>query len=398
MPVPVAPSPAPTASMGWQRLGPVGLDRVDRLVGFAGGYVALDGRAGAVASSMDGTEWTTTRLPRAARQDDATPSPIAVDMATDGSMIVVVGGYGHRPCRPTDQGGGPGCALSPVSWTSTDGITWSRSGDERRSRDEERQFTAVWPDGTEGWEATVAGWEGEALTGGAVWRSQDGLAWAPGGAFPSAGGPEWSGPWHAEAATRTGGTRIGWQSWMHFDPDSGTPETGYADSTMDTTLARSEDGSTWTAIAGFPGTSTTVTDATTTLGDVPVWIMVGSSRAADADVPTIWTSLDGATWAPQLLPVEPIDDPDAGVVGSVTSVACPSSRCVAVGGTDPADLIPDQATWVNADARDWQGLPRRPGADGGMLPRYVAAGPSGVIGVGGIGGEGGVGTWSWVLR
>jgi hypothetical protein len=67
-------------------------------------------------------------------------------ITTNGSEVLVVGGYSHEPCgkMPPGATGGLDCAVSPLAWISDDGVTW-RSADLGPAGDEMSEFVAAWP-------------------------------------------------------------------------------------------------------------------------------------------------------------------------------------------------------------------------------------------------------------
>lgn len=137
-----------------------------KLVGFAGGYVALGevDRGGPVAwFSENGRSgsWSATPLARLqlncpGRGPDGPEffwDAVTRAIATNGREVIVVGAASTR------------CGSRPAAWHSRDGRSWERSMAFGEGAD--ATATAAW--------STPAGWQTMTDTG--IWESADGLAW-----------------------------------------------------------------------------------------------------------------------------------------------------------------------------------------------------------------------------
>ena len=128
-----------------------------------GGYVARH-QAPGVYFSPDGRAWQEVLLPpldiKGARD------PFITALASSGAQVLAVGGYGHDPCRNTnDTGSGPACAMSPMAWVTDDGVTWRPSDPWAlpagvAEPEGGAEASAAWAV-PGGWEAARISWEGE---------------------------------------------------------------------------------------------------------------------------------------------------------------------------------------------------------------------------------------------
>ncbi len=374
-PAPAAPSTSPwtsaTDSLEWHRLGTIPASDIDGIVGFADGYVALEGAAGAAWYSADGRSWKRTRLPIDGTVEDALDANgrLGRVITTNGREVLIVGGHSIPPCGLTnagDTGGGPDCAVSPIAWLSDDGRTWHRSIKAAPGG----EFVAAWPVGTGGWTAAVSDWSGEALAGDRLWSSDDGLTWQRAPKPPAS----WEGYDHAPlgVASRSG------QSLLSAGERGGPG----------TTVATMSVGGSWRVLDGFPGTGVEVFAGVAPAADRSRWVLGGRSGCDDSGNectggPMAWSSVDGADWTTNRLPTGPgVPDADPPVVVSaVTSLAVSERGYVAVGADGSWSEGARHETWVSDDGAVWALLPQasRPRFDYG--PGLVADGPRGVIGI-----------------
>ncbi len=369
------PSASPWSSsaktLTWHRLGAFAASGVDGLIGFAKGYVALEGSAGAVWHSPDGRSWKRVKLPfdlplKGAQDPNGLLGRV---ITTNGEEVLVVGGYSHQPCEeqpPGDTGGDPECAISPIAWVSDDGLTWRRLHPEQVGGVE---LVAAWPASAGGWNAAASDWYGVALGGNALSHSEDGTRWVP-ASKPPAG---WEGYEHAPLGVANGSGQ-----YLLAASERGGPGT---------TLAAMVDGGSWRVLDGFPGKGAEVTSGIGSNGVRPRWVLGGTSGCVVEEGcnggPTIWTSTDGVAWTTTTLPTGagvPGADPPV-VVSSVASLARSERGYVGVGVDGSWSEGARHETWVSDDSASWTLLPQtdRPRFDYG--PGIVANGPHGVVGI-----------------
>ncbi len=375
-----------TSDLAWHSVGsiPANADALRRggLVGFAKGYVAAQEGSRSVWFSADGRDWREVKLPFTPTKDAFEPGTNA--LATNGTQVLVVGGYSNRPCRAggLDTGGGPGCPLSPLAWVSDDGVTWQSAYPGPRSSDppgydQGSEFVAAWPVPTGGWDAALSFWQGESLHGRDLYHSGDGLHWAklePAPALADIGNSD-KFPWVHAGAAGVDGIRVLWQGWSDFTdplaPEGGMPVT---------TLATSRDGRAWTTVDGFMGRGTEIAAGLAPTAGHIRWLLAGSSGHRvdySTGVPTVWRSEDRVTWTPTVLP---IPAPHGG--GRVASIALTTSAYVAAGTIFVDDGGPETWTSRSEDGLMWVELPHVAKTDGESDPTIVADGPAGVIGIG----------------
>ena len=394
-----SPSASPAATLVWHRLGAIpmrypsdlavageiGSSPIDGLVGFAKGYVVLDGHAGAVWHSKDGRSWKRVRLPIQLPLEEAKDGNgmLGRVITTNGREVLVVGGYSHAPCHRGvgATGGGPECAVSPITWISADGRTWRRA-----FADSDGEFVAAWPVAG-GWMAAESSWSGACLYGAMLWRSADGIRWKRTETTPPAA---WEGYDRVPVgiASETGtqilaaSERI-WPPWRTV-----------------TTVATAVEGGSWRVLGGFPGEGAQVVAGVALTAGRSAWVLGGWSATSvhvaasyheapdEWTVPTAWSSVDGVKWTLTVLPVgpglPPTEPGDTGVqVTAVTSVALTERGYVAVGAYGTPHGGARHETWVSDDGATWSRLPQpaTPRFDYG--PGLVANGPAGVIGISG---------------
>jgi hypothetical protein len=372
--------------LAWHRLGKIS-GSVDAVIGFARGYVALDGSDGAVLVSTDGRSWRKVRLPFDPPETTRDPldanGTLGLGLATNGTDVLIVGGYSHEPCQLTEPGStgeGPDCDYSPVAWISGDGVTWRVAYPDTGTG----EFVAAWPVATGGWDAALSTWGGEVSTGQDLWHSADGLTWTRLNPAPPAA---WSIP--PVAATDATGRRV--------------LAACLCDNLIKTTVSTSPDGRVWTVSKGFPGRAVTVLAGVAPAHGTSRWVMAGSTMTDDiTSVPTVWSSKDLVHWKATRLAVHPgvaAGSETGTVVGEVDALVVTERGYVAVGTAFGQLETTDTAaheTWVSDKGVTWTALKGtgRPVLDYG--PGLLADGPAGVIGVSATGVEG---EWAaWQLR
>jgi hypothetical protein len=219
-------------------------------------------RRGAIAFGTNGqlSVWISTDS-RSWRRAEIASAPFAGGGVTDlvhGGPGLVAVGYREDPGETSEPVGG-------LIWTSTDGMTWRRTGDEKLFDLNEGNMTAV----TRGGPGFVVA--GSDIDGSVLWTSTDGLQWtrlARDSVFRAAG---------ISAITEL---------------DGGMLALGARFPDIAPLAWRSSDGQTWVREAGHPGSGPRggVADVTR-FGSLLV--AVGRDSAGGA----IWTSADGRAWA-----------------------------------------------------------------------------------------------------
>lgn len=364
--IPPSPSPA-VGSAAWTEVARIdGATEQGRvLVGFAGGYLAIvpDDRHGPpeVRHSVDGRSWQTIELP--APYPVISPGPDSVPewarptyAATDGTAVVLVGGYAHLPCDWTsDTGGGPRCPLSPISWVTTDGTTWRSSLPLmeacEQSGAKSRQgcaFSAVWsvPDG---WETAMAYIQGESAEQREIWHSPDGTVWDHRADLDS------TDPVPLVVVGADGHRLLEREEQVC---------TGDGDCSWPRQLLRSDDGIAWLD-AAEPDASARVTDGVGPRRTAGPWILTGLMDCRTRCVPASWTSSDLSAWTERPLPgAAGLDASTVRVVASDAGYAL-----VASGGEG-------HGSWLSSDGVTWQAVEDAPAVT------TIAEGPAGVIGFG----------------
>ncbi len=385
-PKPPAPSWTNAADdLAWHRLAAVPISSAQGIVGFAKGYVVLDGEAGNAWFSTAGRSWKRVELP-GADGTDANGLRARV-IATNGRQLLVVGGYEHEPCvqqAPGSTGGGPECVHSPIAWVSRDGISWRRA----TPPDTDGEFVAAWPVTGGGWNAALSDWYGECLGGNTLWHSADGISWTPVARRPPAA---WEGYDHAPLVVTNGSGR-----YLLAASERGDDRT---------TLAQTADGRTWRVLKGFPGKGAEVFTGTAPAADRTRWVLGGQSGCGEDGCgggPTIWSSADRVRWTATVLPVGPgvpgVDPEMPVVVTTVTSLVLSERGYVAVGAEESWSEGARHETWVSDDGISWTRLAgtERPTFDYG--PGLVADGPAGIIGISGSDASESADVTAWQLR
>jgi hypothetical protein len=399
----VAPTTNPSSALSWERIGAIpsqgtsATGTVSDIVGFAAGYVAITVTR-TVWFSADGHQWTAIVLPFAASKDKTGNrlDAAADDVATDGTSLLLVGGYAHGPCLgspPGPAGAGPLCPRAPLAWISTDGRSWASAFPGPRPPDppgdsQGGEFTAAWSVPSGGWDSALSFWNGESLAGRDVWHSSDGLTWTALHKAPArAGADARTFPLVHEGVADATGRRVLWQGGSDDVNGQSWPVT---------TLASSPDGLTWATLDGFLGKDAEV-DAgmAPAAGRAPRWVLVGGIISRDLSIdqltgtPTVWTSEDVTHWTSISLP-----NATDSRVWDVSSLVLASRGYVAV-GTRYDGLASDHETWVSDDGTTWTLVD--PSAAPGLQfgPQHLADGPAGVLG---IGDDGSGASVVWSLR
>lgn len=369
-------------TLAWHRLARLPA-AVSGVVGFGEGYVALADGGERVLFSPDGRDWQEVDLQPSGGSD--ANGQVGRALATDGSIVLVVGGYSHEPCetlepgQEPDTGGGPECDYSPVTWVSDDGVDWQVSFPDAGSA----EFVAAWPVAGGGWESAASEWSGESLGGQELWGSDDGITWARQKLSPPA-------------------------RWEGYDPDvpvgvgsaSGTTLLAASErgTSFETTLAARTEGGPWRVLSNFPGANALVIVGAGPAGERTRWVLggltydeSGCNPEEEGDLcgvmsPTVWSSVDLSSWTTSTLSAgspAPATDPDEEPLGvtAVSSLVVSDRGYVAVGAASAWSQGARHETWVSSDGVRWKRLPQpdRPTFDFG--PGLVAAGPAGVIGI-----------------
>jgi hypothetical protein len=368
----------PRLLLSWHRVGEIPTV-VDDVVGFAGGYVAIESAAPHLWFSPDGIAWQEIALPSGPAATSTALSAEAWALATDGQRMLVVGDV-HQGCSETPSDGrdptGDRVCTTPASWLSTDGVTWRRSGPWGEVADVAR-LVAVWPVPSGGWDAVAASSSGERMRWRGLLYSADGLTWtwlADGSPIDPAGGLVRIG-----GVADTDGRRLLWV--VGAAPDSsasgGLAGNGAAEGTT-TTVTTWGIGGGWATVAGLDGW-----DADATCGIVTVdaaWWLAGSRKSPidplGLTISTIWrrsAAADG--WQAMALP----DDGNDGV--PVTDLLRADLGYVAVGSSDEPGAVTHE-TWLSSDGTQWIELPRSADSGEDYGPALIADGPAGLVGIG----------------
>jgi hypothetical protein len=382
----------PTSGLAWYRIGSIpsgGRPQILDAVGLTKGYVAVE-RSRSVWFSSDGRTWREIELPFTATKDEYGRflDASARAVATDGTRVLVVGGYSHEPCRAPDPPDNPStegsavCPRHPLAWVSDDGVTWQSAHPgpqpaEPPGYNQGSEFVAAWPVPTGGWDAALSyfGTDGS-LVGRDLWHSSDGIRWTelePAPAPDLEGSPQL--PWVHEGAADQKGIRVLWQGWSDFTSPAAVPG-----GVPVMTLATSPDGRSWTTVDGFAGGGAEIHAGVAPAVGANRWVLVGESGISEvldrtASGPTVWTSQDRVGWAATILPIP------AGLRGGpVTSVVLTRAGYVAVGLNWDAGA-PRPWTRLSEDGLTWVELPPVGTSGADSDPPSVADGPAGVIGI-----------------
>jgi hypothetical protein len=385
-PAPAVPTQIPTTApsriatgatpfLRWVEVGtimgmPSGMPSIPvDLVGFTKGYVAgADSDHPMAYFSRDGVAWRAIRLPEPADFRSAQTQPGG--LASNGTRVVIVGGYGHEPCIENvpghgATGGGPDCVRSPVSWVSDDGVTWRTSlpwvgpVGTAAGFSQGSEFSSVWAV-PGGWEAALFYWSGEGNYQREIWSSRDGLSWAR-AANVSDVGADNSG--QRTAIVDATGRRLMWSNIAVCRPSS--------DCRGESRLWTSTDGVTWRAIPARVGMSYVQSGLAPGQANSPWMLAGGTCDPSGNDChAAAWLSRDLRTWSSASLPG----------AGYLTTIAreiarTPGGYVLVAWWTVGAY---GQATWVSGDGIGWTALPNPP------LVWTASGGPAGTVGIGGV--------------
>jgi hypothetical protein len=299
-----------------------------------------------------------------------TPAPISSSSLTWSRVPhdeATLGGEGFQTMSGVTVGGPGLVAVGSAVWTSTDGITWTRVGDQ--------PLNGSMSDVEVGGPGLVAvGVADDNTRGGdaAVWTSGDGVTWSR---VP-----------HDEAVFGGEGTQI-----MHSVTvgGPGLVAVGAAEEGSDAAAVwTSVDGITWSrvphdeAIFGGP--------ANHTMNDVtvggPGLIAVGAEFSASHQNAAVWTSMDGIAWSRAPHNHEVFGG--SGNVGAeMWSVTAGGPGLVAVGGRWDGPLAQrtyHAAAWTSSDGVTWTLVPDDETVFGGdpSMRSVTVAGP-GMVAAGG---------------
>jgi hypothetical protein len=324
-------------SLDWQRLPSGGASPfLTSVLGWNGGFIALAWMPNAAESSVwtsgDGSHWdllpfatATTFWPRS--------TIVGLAELPDGLVAVTALDTGCVDAAPCALGGPP-----IVSWTSTDGVSWTPGG-----------LPDLGPD--------------EALRGVVVASSPDGLVAVSAGRHVASATTPDGRRWTAADAVGMGpttvvsdavGTSLG---FLVAGSDGVGPDTR-------PTVWRSQDGVSWTpsTLAGLPGTdggrAGSIATSLVVGRDGVIAHVRGVTNVAD----TWWQTSDARAWQP--MPTAPRKGPwlfaiDGHLVGDL--LAGDGSRIVAFrGGGFPV-------AWISIDGRSWRQIAVR-----GDLPSDAA--------------------------
>lgn len=380
-----APAPSPTelrAAIAWQRVG--FFESTTSLGGIAAspaGYVVLDlGRT--VWFSPDGRTWTKSILPFTSSTSHGRELGAEANAIIGGpDGFVAVGGYDHTPCgNGSAAGGPPPCDVKPISWTSTDGITWTSSlpgplPANGSGLPKYSEMVMIWAAG-DGWDAAIEARDSVMYHGNTLLHSKDGLAWTQLASPPLPEGAE-SGDdiqGHGGAGTPTG-ERVVWQYREHV-------------AGFDTTLSATQDGTSWTRVPGFDGANAIVRLALAPQGvDGGPWLLIGERDVAGSNGVAVWRSDDMVTWHSELATAS------GAPLTEITALNWSAGGFIAL-GSQAGQLHPDPpTTWRSDDGLTWTSVDDPlPKADD--RPVFMAFGPAGLVGIGrNGGGENGATAW-----
>jgi hypothetical protein len=364
----------------WQLVGPWPLEgTIKGLAAGIGGYAVLHG-VRTIEFSPDGTAWQTVELPY-----DVTTSSNGQRLDahgnavySNGSTFIVVGAYSHEPCdRPEGDGGPPPCHVSPIAWTSDDGLRWTASVGETIPKQSsgapiEGELAGVWHDG-DAWIAALELRESPLSVGNGLLRSVDGQTWT---ALPAP--PRATGRPATELPNAHGGVMVDqgesfvWQVWdLMGDPFS--------------TLARSQPGGGWANVSGFEAPHAVIRLGLPPAPGSEVTLLAGSTREGDLDVPTFWTIGTDSTFV-ATLPATGTEPPPY-----VTAADRIDAAFVAV-GLEPTGGGLAGVTWTSVDGVAWVRLTEPAFAGIDLTNLFVASGPQGTLAVG-EGAQGGAVIW-----
>jgi hypothetical protein len=381
----IGPSPSPIA-VTWAQIGSFPMDAVyvRDAVGFGGGYAAVMSGWSTVWVSSDGSAWTNTALPFTAKKN-AYGEKMGMSVsgiASDGRRLVVVGGYLREPCTKPgapETGGEENCILAPISWTSTDGITWQRGYPGPMPTAPEAyphggQLETVWPVPSGGWDASLAYSTGAAgAYRGALMHSDDGLTWTPLAALPELSSSHAVGPWPITGVAAGDGTRIVWQVGDEYE--DGNP-VGFL-----TALVTSPDGSSWETVAGFPTQGAQVFAGLAPSASDGRWMLVGAGGLLEGSQighAAVWSGAPNGQWTETRLPEPQEADGSSagGVIRTADGLLAQGTYWFAEGIT--GEVTTYRLNWTSADGLTW--TVTTPDADPTLNDAgTLAQGPAGII-------------------
>jgi len=349
------------------------------------GYVLVAGPT--VWYSPDALDWTASSLPfppeaaataglagiarqadiRGGTADRARGDTHTTAVAGGPAGFIVVGGYAHEPCRtgPLVPGGPPECAIAPISWASSDGVTWQSSLGatmplEEAATPDYREFESVWP-AAGGWDGSVQTADAVVATSMDLLHTADGLAWTrlptpPGEPRPTV----WSSQPGRGGAFRAG-WRILWQVWNGVGQDV-------------TALAAMPPGGEWLDVAAFDGGGAAASAALAPARAAGLWLVAGTGTVAGLHLPLVWTAASPTgEWSTTI-----VRSPDGTPTRLLGLARWSGGVILVVGWRASAASAEVGRTWVSRDGYEWVPGPDVPmaAAVGNTL---VASGPAGVV-------------------
>jgi hypothetical protein len=353
---------------GWQRLGTIATStQLGGIAAAPSGYVVLEFPR-TVWFSPDGRAWTKSTLPfKSGTSNGVRLRAWANEVAGGPGGFVVVGGNHQAPCTEnTGVGGPPPCAVAPISWASSDGLTWRSSQSTLIPADgsalpDDSELVRAWP-ADDGWDASVEARDSVLYHGNKLLHSPDGLVWARTKAAPvpegaSSGDDIFS---HAGVATSSG-LRLLWQVRTVVVP-------------TESWLSFMADGAGWTDVPGFDGTGAFVSVGLAPEDDsTGPWLILGTWFNGESHPLTSWFSQDLTTWKSGHLSTAG----GLAIGGSVLEHW--ADGYIAVGVEEDEHELP--VTWLSADGTTWSTVvgPEPAPLDG---PVFLTSGPAGLIGIG----------------
>jgi hypothetical protein len=366
LPIAIPTATATAPGFAWQRLASIETTRdLAGIAASSAGYVVIE-RPRTAWFSRDGHSWTKSVLPfKTSTSGRVTLNAWVNEIVGGPDGFVSVGSYDYLPCsQATGDGGPPPCARGPISWVSSDGLSWQSSLSGPIPSDGSKlpaysELVSAWPAGG-GWDAAVEARDSVVYHGNILLHSADGLAWTRLSAPPLPEGVSADRVYAHGGAASASGRRLVWQD--------------YEEETGRVSLATSVDAQTWTEIPGIEGTGIFVRQALGPGGQAEgPWLLSGQAFSSGPRS-YAWFSSDLATWRRTSL-IAAEGDAD------ILWVERGGGGYIALGVYYDADggMIP--TTWLSSDGTTWAEVaaPSSP-ADG---PVHLAAGPAGLIGIGG---------------
>jgi hypothetical protein len=369
-------SPAP-ATFSWRRLGAIATtSQVGGIAASPAGYVVLE-YPRTVWFSPDGRRWSSTELPFASSTSNGVKLWAHANAVAAGpSGFVVVGGYDHTPCTAETfaAGGPPACLVGPISWSSSDGVTWQSSRPSPIPSDgsalpDYDEIVAIWP-AADGWDAAVEARDSVRYHGNTLLHTKDGRTWTRLTSPPLPIGTKSGEDIYNHAGVASpDGRRVVWQT--------GDP------SIMATTLATSADGATWRGVPSLvsPGAMVNLALAPAA-GVAGPWLLLGGTWGSDM---RWWRSDDLVNWRSGTVVLTGVDRAGLGAIARL------QVGYVAIGIHQLDDYTTIPITMRSSDGVTWSLVediaPVPPDA-----PMFMADGPAGLIGIGGVD----VGSAAWL--